>query len=46
VGAAESKALLRQAPIPSISNLGEKGGSAVAAAAVNAMTRMAANHGC
>jgi precorrin-8X/cobalt-precorrin-8 methylmutase len=37
VGAAESKAALRQAGVPSVSNVSEKGGSAVAAAAVNAL---------
>lgn len=41
VGAAESKALLRASSLPSISNVGEKGGSAVAAAAVNALWRLA-----
>jgi precorrin-8X/cobalt-precorrin-8 methylmutase len=42
VGAAESKARLRAGGSPSISNIGEKGGSAVAAAAVNALARLAA----
>lgn len=42
VGAAESKARLRAGGLPSISNVGEKGGSAVAAAAVNALVRLAA----
>ena len=42
VGAAESKARLRASGLPSISNIGEKGGSAVAAAAVNALVRLAA----
>jgi precorrin-8X/cobalt-precorrin-8 methylmutase len=37
VGAAESKARLRDAGIPAVSNVSEKGGSAVAAAAVNAL---------
>lgn len=37
VGAAESKAALRASGLPSVSNRGEKGGSAVAAAAVNAL---------
>ncbi|MGN6609839.1 MAG: precorrin-8X methylmutase [Jatrophihabitans sp.] len=37
VGAAESKAALRAADIPSLSNVSEKGGSAVAAAALNAL---------
>jgi precorrin-8X/cobalt-precorrin-8 methylmutase len=41
VGAAESKAALRASGLPSISNVGEKGGSAVAAAAVNALVRIA-----
>jgi precorrin-8X/cobalt-precorrin-8 methylmutase len=42
VGAAESKARLRATGLPAISNVGEKGGSAVAAAAVNALVRLAA----
>lgn len=37
VGAAESKAALRASGFPAISNVSEKGGSAVAAAAVNAL---------
>jgi precorrin-8X/cobalt-precorrin-8 methylmutase len=37
VGAAESKARLRASGLPSVSNVSEKGGSAVAAAAVNAL---------
>jgi precorrin-8X/cobalt-precorrin-8 methylmutase len=37
VGAAESKARLRASGLPAISNVSEKGGSAVAAAAVNAL---------
>ena len=37
VGAAESKAALRDSGLPAVSNLSEKGGSAVAAAAVNAL---------
>jgi precorrin-8X/cobalt-precorrin-8 methylmutase len=37
VGAAESKAALRASGLPAISNLSEKGGSAVAAAALNAL---------
>jgi len=37
VGAAESKAALRASRLPSVSNVGEKGGSAVAAAAANAL---------
>jgi precorrin-8X/cobalt-precorrin-8 methylmutase len=40
VGAAESKELLRESGLPAISNIGEKGGSAVAAAALNAVMRM------
>ena len=41
VGAAESKARLRASGLPAISNIGEKGGSAVATAAVNALVRLA-----
>ena len=41
VGAAEAKEALRRTGVPSISNVGEKGGSAVAAAAVNALARLA-----
>jgi precorrin-8X/cobalt-precorrin-8 methylmutase len=41
VGAAEAKAALRASGLPAIGNTGEKGGSAVAAAAVNAMARLA-----
>ncbi|MEV4821965.1 precorrin-8X methylmutase [Micromonospora sp. NPDC049274] len=37
VGAAESKAALRASGLPAVSNMGEKGGSAVAAAALNAL---------
>ena len=37
VGAAESKQALRDSGLPSVSNLSEKGGSAVAAAALNAL---------
>ncbi|WP_422733313.1 precorrin-8X methylmutase [Micromonospora sp. WMMD558] len=37
VGAAESKAALRASGLPAVSNRGEKGGSAVAAAALNAL---------
>jgi precorrin-8X/cobalt-precorrin-8 methylmutase len=40
VGAAESKAALRASGLPAISNIGEKGGSAVAAAALNALARL------
>jgi precorrin-8X/cobalt-precorrin-8 methylmutase len=41
VGAAESKAALLARGRPCITNVGEKGGSAVAAAAVNAIVRLA-----
>ena len=41
VGAAESKERLRASGLPAISNVGEKGGSAVAAAATNALIRLA-----
>ncbi len=37
VGAAESKAALRDSGLPALSNVSQKGGSAVAAAAVNAL---------
>ena len=37
VGAAESKARLRESGLPAVSNVSEKGGSAVAAAALNAL---------
>jgi len=37
VGAAEAKASLRASGLPSVSNVGERGGSAVAAAALNAL---------
>lgn len=37
VGAAESKAALRASDLPGVSNVSEKGGSAVAAAALNAL---------
>ncbi|MDP8974890.1 MAG: precorrin-8X methylmutase [Actinomycetota bacterium] len=40
VGAAESKAALRGSGLAAITNVGDKGGSAVAAAAFNAMARM------
>jgi len=43
VGAAEAKEALRASGIMSISNLGEKGGSPVAAAAVNALWRLASD---
>ncbi len=42
VGAAESKERLRASGLAAISNVGEKGGSAVAAAAVNVLARLAA----
>lgn len=41
VGAAEAKAALRETDLPAITNVGEKGGSAVAAAALNALVRLA-----
>lgn len=41
VGAAESKARLRASGLPAITNVGEKGGSAVAVAALNALVRLA-----
>ena len=37
VGAAESKRALRESGLPAVSNVSEKGGSAVAAAALNAL---------
>ena len=37
IGAAESKAALRASGLPAVSNVSEKGGSAVASAAVNAL---------
>ncbi|HWC39723.1 MAG TPA: precorrin-8X methylmutase, partial [Acidimicrobiales bacterium] len=40
VGAAEAKAATRQSGLPAITNVGEKGGSAVTAAAVNAIIRL------
>jgi len=40
VGAAESKAALRESGLAAITNVGDKGGSAVAAAAFNAIARM------
>jgi precorrin-8X/cobalt-precorrin-8 methylmutase len=43
VGAAEAKEALRASGLPSISNVGDKGGSAVAAGVVNALARLAAN---
>ncbi|MGC1512365.1 MAG: precorrin-8X methylmutase [Acidimicrobiales bacterium] len=41
VGAAESKEALRSSGLSAISNVGEKGGSAMAAAALNALVRIA-----
>jgi precorrin-8X/cobalt-precorrin-8 methylmutase len=41
VGAAEAKAALRASGLPAVSNVGERGGSAVAAAALNALWRLA-----
>jgi precorrin-8X/cobalt-precorrin-8 methylmutase len=41
VGAAEAKEALRASDLPAISNVGERGGSAVAGAAVNALWRIA-----
>ena len=41
VGAADAKAVLRASGLVAITNVGEKGGSAVAAAAFNAMARLA-----
>lgn len=41
VGAAESKRQLRESGLPAVSNVSEKGGSAVAAAAFNALLRVA-----
>jgi precorrin isomerase len=43
VGAAESKERLRAGGLAAVSNVGEKGGSAVAAAALNAIRRLAAD---
>jgi precorrin-8X/cobalt-precorrin-8 methylmutase len=40
VGAAESKRALRESGLPALSNVSEKGGSAVAAAAFNALLRV------
>lgn len=40
VGAAESKEALRRSGLPAVSNVGERGGSAVAAAALNALWRL------
>lgn len=41
VGAVEAKAALRRSELPSVSNRSRRGGSAVAAAAVNALARLA-----
>jgi precorrin-8X/cobalt-precorrin-8 methylmutase len=40
VGAAEAKEALRASGLPAVSNVGERGGSAVAAAALNALWRL------
>lgn len=40
VGAAEAKEQLRASGLPAVSNVGERGGSAVAAAALNALWRL------
>jgi precorrin-8X/cobalt-precorrin-8 methylmutase len=45
VGAAEAKAALRASGLPAISNVGERGGSAVAAAALNALWQLAQESG-
>jgi precorrin-8X/cobalt-precorrin-8 methylmutase len=45
VGAAESKAALRASGLPAVSNVSEKGGSAVAAAALNALLYLPAPTG-
>jgi precorrin-8X/cobalt-precorrin-8 methylmutase len=45
VGAAESKARLRASGLAAVSNVGEKGGSAVAAAACNALVRIGQGRG-
>ncbi len=42
VGAAEAKRALLASGLPAIANVGDKGGSAVAAAAINALARLAA----
>ena len=41
VGAADAKVALRATGVPSVTNVGERGGSAVAAAALNALWRLA-----
>jgi precorrin-8X/cobalt-precorrin-8 methylmutase len=40
VGAAQAKEALRASGLPAVSNIGERGGSAVAAAALNALWRI------
>lgn len=45
VGAAEAKAALRASGLPAVSNVGERGGSAVAAAALNALWRISQEAG-
>ena len=45
VGAAESKAALRESGLPAVSNVSEKGGSAVAAAALNALLYLPTGEG-
>ena len=45
VGAAESKQALRESGLPAVSNVTEKGGSAVAAAALNALLYTASQEG-
>ena len=44
VGAVESKAALRESGLPAVSNVSEKGGSAVAAAALNALLYQPVSH--
>jgi precorrin isomerase len=45
VGAVEAKEAAYRSPLPTITNRGEKGGSAVAAAALNAIARLASMAG-
>lgn len=45
VGAAEAKEALRRSGLPAVSNVGERGGSAVAAAALNALWRLSREEG-
>jgi precorrin-8X/cobalt-precorrin-8 methylmutase len=45
VGAADAKAALRASGLPAVSNVGERGGSAVAAAALNALWRLSREPG-